>query len=87
MKVFASFLARAVFNKIDFEGLHGGSKFLHLITRNKRYLSGSIYRLVGAMVTLRLLYCLHNNAEVSSVSEVVCFGRILFLVAKASERR
>ncbi|XP_039276096.1 putative glycerol kinase 5 [Nilaparvata lugens] len=57
------------------KALRMGSKCLHLITRNRRFLAGSVLQLMNAQVTLRLLWVLQN---VTGVREAADRGELMF---------
>ncbi|RZF44686.1 hypothetical protein LSTR_LSTR000638 [Laodelphax striatellus] len=63
---------------ITMKALRTGSKCLHLITRNRRFLAGSVLRLMNAQVTLRLVWVLQNVAGVQEAAKRgdLCFGTV-----------
>ncbi|XP_053674228.1 putative glycerol kinase 5 [Anopheles nili] len=52
-----------------------GAGFLHFFTRSKRFLAGSVIKLMNPQVTLRLAWVLHNN---SSLQEGLKTGNVLY---------
>ncbi|KAL3848154.1 hypothetical protein ACJMK2_019031, partial [Sinanodonta woodiana] len=55
--------------------LNNGSKFLHLLTRKKRYLAASVLKFMSAQVTLRLIWLLDN---VNQLRQRACDGFVMF---------
>ena len=45
---------------IFFQGIRSGSKFLHCVTRQNRFMVGSILKFQNKMVVMRLLWALQN---------------------------
>ncbi|XP_053687972.1 putative glycerol kinase 5 [Sabethes cyaneus] len=50
-------------NSFKLRLLKFGARFLHFFTRSKRFLAGSVIKLMNPQVTLRLAWVLQNNAE------------------------
>lgn len=50
-------------------GIRFGSKFLHLITRNPRFLSGGNFKFMNGMVALRLRWMLDHNEQLRAAAE------------------
>lgn len=59
-------------------GLNTGSKFLHMFTRKKRFLSASVLKFMSPQVTLRLLWLLDNipGLRHKAIEDRVLFGCI-----------
>lgn len=47
----------------SFRVLRAGAGVLHFFTRNKRFLAGSVIKLMNPQVTLRLAWVLENNSD------------------------
>lgn len=60
---------------VSLKALNSGSKFLHLLTRKKRFLSASVLRFMSPQVTLRLLWVLDN---IPNIREQATDGQVLF---------
>ena len=67
-------------NGISMKGIRAGSKFLHFLTRQKRFIVGGILKLQNKMVNMRLLWTLQNIPElvaaVKAEKNDVMFGTI-----------
>ncbi|KAL4219808.1 putative glycerol kinase 5 [Mactra antiquata] len=65
-------------NSLTLKALNSGSKFLHVFTRKKRFLSASVLKFMSPQVTLRLLWLLDNIPELrKKASEgIAVFGCI-----------
>ena len=48
------------FTGLFFQGIRSGSKFLHCVTRQNRFMVGSILKFQNKMVVMRLLWALQN---------------------------
>ncbi|XP_055322195.1 putative glycerol kinase 5 [Sitodiplosis mosellana] len=49
--------------------MHGVSHFLYMFTRNKRFLAGSVLKLMNAQTTLRLSWMIQNNKKLQAAIE------------------
>jgi len=49
------------------QGIRLGSKALHLVTRQKKYIVGGILKLKNAMVNMRLLWTLQANLDLRKI--------------------
>ena len=47
-------------SSLTMKGIRCGSKFLHLVTRQNRFMVGSILKFQNKMVVMRLLWALQN---------------------------
>ena len=67
-------------NGISMKGIRAGSKFLHMLTRQKRFIVGGILKLQNKMVNMRLLWTLQNVPELMAAIKAgkndVMFGTI-----------
>ena len=67
-------------NGISMKGIRAGSKFLHFLTRQKKFIVGGILKLQNKMVNMRLLWTLQNIPElvaaVKAEKNDVMFGTI-----------
>ena len=67
-------------NGISMKGIRAGSKFLHMLTRQKRFIVGGILKLQNKMVNMRLLWTLQNVPELMAAVKAgkndVMFGTI-----------
>ena len=43
------------------QAIRAGSSILHMLTRNKRYLAGSVFQFMNGLVCVRLGWMLENN--------------------------
>ena len=49
------------------QGIRLGSKALHLVTRQKKYIVGGILKLKNAMVNMRLLWTIQANLDLRNL--------------------
>jgi len=67
-------------NSFSMKGIRMGSKALHLVTRQKKYIVGGILKLKNAMVNMRLLWTIQNIPELTEAlkteKENVMFGTL-----------
>uniref|UniRef100_A0A240PPN5 Glycerol kinase 5 n=1 Tax=Anopheles epiroticus TaxID=199890 RepID=A0A240PPN5_9DIPT len=62
-------------NSLTLRLLKFGASFLHFFTRSKRFLAGSVIKLMNPQVTLRLAWVLQNN---TSLQEDLKLGNVLY---------
>ncbi|XP_059621178.1 putative glycerol kinase 5 [Phlebotomus argentipes] len=60
------------------KSFQGVAKFLHLITRNKRFLAGSVMKFMNSQVTARLAWMIRNNDDLRKAvqNKTALFGTI-----------
>lgn len=67
-------------NSFSMKGIRMGSKALHLVTRQKKYIVGGILKLKNAMVNMRLLWTIQNIPELTEAlkteKENIMFGTL-----------
>lgn len=59
----ANDLVRKWNSSLFLKSLHAGAHALYLITRNKRFLAGSVVKFMNVQVTMRLAWVIENNAR------------------------
>jgi len=57
----ADHLVKAWNNSWTMSAIRAGSSILHMLTRNKRYLAGSVFQFMNGLVCVRLGWMLENN--------------------------
>ncbi|XP_055631774.1 putative glycerol kinase 5 isoform X2 [Toxorhynchites rutilus septentrionalis] len=69
-----------------------GARFLHFFTRSKRFLAGSVIKMMNPQVTLRLVWLIQNNAELQNdiKNGKVLYGtvdsRLLYRLRQGTDR-
>ncbi|EDO39329.1 predicted protein [Nematostella vectensis] len=75
---------------LTLKGLHAGSKFLHMVSRRKQYLAGSVVNFSTAQVSMRLHHLFKSHPELHKKAEngSLLFGTIdTWLVWKLTRNR